>query len=141
MPLQWGHFNVESMQETYLLTQGPRRESLFDTGTFQGFGYQDFGTSDIGGVTAGPVWIMDRTKEQKDYLLTEDEEEDGEVERRLEVLEKAQDKFHWGLEEVIRVIPDMVKLKLHSCSGLSSASSEQEVLQVNPGGIMFHAFL
>ncbi|KAL8182699.1 UNVERIFIED_CONTAM: hypothetical protein K2H54_062201 [Gekko kuhli] len=98
--LRRGHFNMESTQEI-LLTQGPRRESLFNMGMFQGFGGQDFGTSDISGATAGPAWIMDRTKERKDHLFTEDEEEEGEVEWWLE---KAQEKFHWGLEEVLKEV-------------------------------------
>ncbi|KAL8194240.1 UNVERIFIED_CONTAM: hypothetical protein K2H54_008273 [Gekko kuhli] len=36
-----------------------------------------------------------------------DEEED-EVEQKLEMLERAQEKFHQDLEEVIRAIPEMV---------------------------------
>ncbi|KAL8163023.1 UNVERIFIED_CONTAM: hypothetical protein K2H54_002965 [Gekko kuhli] len=71
-PLRWSQFNVESTQETYLLTQGSRRDSQFDVGLFQ-----------------------------------EDEEEDD-VEQRLDTLERAQRKFNRDLEEVIQAIPDMV---------------------------------
>ncbi|KAL8186644.1 UNVERIFIED_CONTAM: hypothetical protein K2H54_003075 [Gekko kuhli] len=91
------------MQDTYLLTQGPRRESLFDTGAFQGFG-----ASKTGGVTAGQTWITDHMKEWKDYLLAENDEEEDEVDQRLSALKRAQEKFHRDLEEVIRAIPDMV---------------------------------
>ncbi|KAL8165939.1 UNVERIFIED_CONTAM: hypothetical protein K2H54_056923 [Gekko kuhli] len=91
------------MQETYLLTQGPRRESLFDMEALQGFG-----ASEAGGATAGPAWITDCMKERKDYLLTEEDKEEGEVEQRLSALEKAQGKFHQDLEAVIQTIPDMV---------------------------------
>ncbi|KAL8189796.1 UNVERIFIED_CONTAM: hypothetical protein K2H54_007294 [Gekko kuhli] len=66
----------ESTQETYSLTQGPRWESLFHTGAFQGFG-----ASETGEVTAGQAWITDRTKERKDYLLAEEEEEEDEVDQ------------------------------------------------------------
>ncbi|KAL8194238.1 UNVERIFIED_CONTAM: hypothetical protein K2H54_007872 [Gekko kuhli] len=102
------HFNVESMQETYLLTQGPRRESLFDMGTFQGFGGQTLGPRGAGEVTASQAWIMDCSKERKNYLLTEEDEEEDEVEQRLDALKRAQGKFHQHLEEVIQVFPDMV---------------------------------
>ncbi|KAL8172802.1 UNVERIFIED_CONTAM: hypothetical protein K2H54_021752 [Gekko kuhli] len=91
------------MQETYLLTQGPRWESLFNTGAFQGFG-----GSKAGGVMAGLAWITDRTKGQRNYLLIKEDEEEDKVEQRLSVLEKAQERFHWDLEEVIWVIPDRV---------------------------------
>ncbi|KAL8189785.1 UNVERIFIED_CONTAM: hypothetical protein K2H54_006275 [Gekko kuhli] len=43
-----------------------------------------------------------------EYLLPNDEEEEDDVEQCLEALERAQRKFHWDLEEVIRAIPDMV---------------------------------
>ncbi|KAL8220605.1 UNVERIFIED_CONTAM: hypothetical protein K2H54_050339 [Gekko kuhli] len=72
-PLRWSEFNVESMQETYLLTQGPRRDSQFDVGLFQ-----------------------------------EEDEEENDVEQRLDTLKRAQRKFNRDLEEVIRAIPDMV---------------------------------
>ncbi|KAL8182731.1 UNVERIFIED_CONTAM: hypothetical protein K2H54_062606 [Gekko kuhli] len=64
-------------------------------------------STETGGATAGQAWITDCTKERKDYLLTEEEEED-EVDQRLSALETAQEKFHRDLEEVIRVILDMV---------------------------------
>ncbi|KAL8186154.1 UNVERIFIED_CONTAM: hypothetical protein K2H54_065450 [Gekko kuhli] len=52
-------------------------------------------------------------KEQKDSLLAEDDEEEDEVDQRLSVLERAQEKFHRDLEEVIRAILDMVLRPLH----------------------------
>ncbi|KAL8172596.1 UNVERIFIED_CONTAM: hypothetical protein K2H54_001093 [Gekko kuhli] len=51
---------------------------------------------------------MDGSKERKGYLLTKDDEEEDELEQRLDALERAQRKFHRDLEEVIRAIPDMM---------------------------------
>ncbi|KAL8181286.1 UNVERIFIED_CONTAM: hypothetical protein K2H54_052411 [Gekko kuhli] len=79
-PLRWDHFNVESTQETYLLTQGPRRESLFNMGMSQGFGGQTWGPSGVGGATAGQAWITECLKEREYYLLAEKDEEEDEVE-------------------------------------------------------------
>ncbi|KAL8172684.1 UNVERIFIED_CONTAM: hypothetical protein K2H54_007973 [Gekko kuhli] len=81
--LQWSQFNMESTQETYLLTQGPRRDSQFDMGLFSNLSSQE-------------------------YLLPNDEEEEDDVEQCLDALKRAQRKFHRDLEEVIRAIPDMV---------------------------------
>ncbi|KAL8174527.1 UNVERIFIED_CONTAM: hypothetical protein K2H54_048227 [Gekko kuhli] len=103
-PLRWGHFNVESTQEIYLLTQGPRRESLFNVGPR--IWQPDFGTKRSWWAHASQAWITDRLKEHKEILLTEEEEE--EVEQRLGALERTQEKFHRDLEEVIRVILGMV---------------------------------
>ncbi|KAL8182846.1 UNVERIFIED_CONTAM: hypothetical protein K2H54_003480 [Gekko kuhli] len=100
-PLRQDNFNMESTQEIYLLTQGPRRESLFDMGTFQGFGGQTLGPSGVGGVTTGQAWITKWLEERKDYLLAEEDEKEDEVEQRLGVLEGAQGKFQRDLEEVI----------------------------------------
>ncbi|KAL8172698.1 UNVERIFIED_CONTAM: hypothetical protein K2H54_009216 [Gekko kuhli] len=95
-PLQWSQFNMESMQETYLLTQGPRRDSQFDMGLFQGFSSQAPGQSRAVGAAASRAWITECLKEHKDYLLLEDDVEEDDVEQHLDVLERAQRKFHKG---------------------------------------------
>ncbi|KAL8221175.1 UNVERIFIED_CONTAM: hypothetical protein K2H54_060540 [Gekko kuhli] len=125
-PLRWDHFNVESMQETYLLTQGPRRESLFDMGTSQGFGGQTLGPSGVGGATADQAWITERLKECKDYLLAAEDEEEDEVEQRLGVLKRAQGKFHQDLEEVIQAIPDTVVRALQAERGAQPALVQRD---------------
>ncbi|KAL8199235.1 UNVERIFIED_CONTAM: hypothetical protein K2H54_037761 [Gekko kuhli] len=106
--MQWSQFDMQSTQETYLLTQGPRRESLFDSELFLGLVGQAAGPSRVGGASASRAWIMERSKERKDYLLTKGNEEKDGVNQRLDALERTQGKFCWDLEEVIRAIPDMV---------------------------------
>ncbi|KAL8170123.1 UNVERIFIED_CONTAM: hypothetical protein K2H54_064163 [Gekko kuhli] len=65
--------------KTYLLTQGPRRDSQFDTGLFQSLDGQVPRQSGAVGVGASRAWITERSNECKDYLLPkEDEEEDVE---------------------------------------------------------------
>ncbi|KAL8174587.1 UNVERIFIED_CONTAM: hypothetical protein K2H54_049475 [Gekko kuhli] len=107
-PLQWSQFNMESTQKTYLLTQGPKRYSQFDTGLFQSLGGQIPRQSGAMGMTASRAWITEHLKERKDYLLPENDEEEDEVEHCLDTLERAKRKFNRDLEEVIQAIPDMV---------------------------------
>ncbi|KAL8175772.1 UNVERIFIED_CONTAM: hypothetical protein K2H54_007417 [Gekko kuhli] len=126
-----GPFQCGVYTETYLLTQGPRREGLLDTGTFQGLGGQVFRASRASEATAGQAWITDRTKEWKDYLLTEEDEED-EVEQRLGVLEKAQGMFTRDLGEVIRAIPDMVVCAIRAERDAQQALG-QDAQQQAPG--------
>ncbi|KAL8221335.1 UNVERIFIED_CONTAM: hypothetical protein K2H54_066060 [Gekko kuhli] len=115
--LRWSQFNVELTQETYLLTQGPRRDSQFDMGLFPNFGGQVPGQSGVEEVAANRAWIMERSKDCKEYLLPKDEEEEDDVEQCPDALERAQKKFHWDLEEVIRAIPDMVVQVLQAARG------------------------
>ncbi|KAL8182682.1 UNVERIFIED_CONTAM: hypothetical protein K2H54_061696, partial [Gekko kuhli] len=89
---------MELMQETYLLTQRPRRDSQFDTGLFHGFGGQAPGQSRAVGAAASRAWIMEHSKERKDHLLLEDDKEDD-VGKCLDALERARRKFHQDLEE------------------------------------------
>ncbi|KAL8177433.1 UNVERIFIED_CONTAM: hypothetical protein K2H54_004917 [Gekko kuhli] len=74
----------------------------------ESFGSQVPKQSGAAGVATSQAWITDRSKECKDYLLPEDDEEEDEVEQHLDTLKKAQRKFHRDLEEVIRAILDMV---------------------------------
>ncbi|KAL8182849.1 UNVERIFIED_CONTAM: hypothetical protein K2H54_003639 [Gekko kuhli] len=66
------------------------------------------GQSGAIGVAAGHDWVTGRLKVCQDYLLPEGEEEEDDVELRLDTLKRAQGKFHQDLEEVIRAILDMV---------------------------------
>ncbi|KAL8199234.1 UNVERIFIED_CONTAM: hypothetical protein K2H54_037728 [Gekko kuhli] len=77
-------------------------------GTSKGFDSQVSRPSGAGGAATNWAWITDCSKEHTDYLLTKEDEEEDEVEQRLDALERAQEKFHQDLEEKIRVIPDMV---------------------------------
>ncbi|KAL8220595.1 UNVERIFIED_CONTAM: hypothetical protein K2H54_050207 [Gekko kuhli] len=116
-PLRWSQFNVESMQETYLLTQGPRRDSQFDMGLFPNLGSQVPRQSGAGGVAASRAWITEQLKDRKEYLLPDDKEKEDDVEQCLDALERAQRKFHQDLE-IIRAIPDMaVRVRVTSGEG------------------------
>ncbi|KAL8215403.1 UNVERIFIED_CONTAM: hypothetical protein K2H54_000959 [Gekko kuhli] len=84
-PLRWSQFNMESTQETYLLTQGPRRDTQFDVGLFQGLGSQVPGLSGAMGANGGQAWITERSKERKQYLLPEEDEEEDDVNLSMKV--------------------------------------------------------
>ncbi|KAL8162982.1 UNVERIFIED_CONTAM: hypothetical protein K2H54_002576 [Gekko kuhli] len=101
-PLWWGHFNPESTEDMYVLTRGPWRDSLFEPGLCDHFGYSQFGVMDE---MAGQRWVMDSTQERSDRRLLE--EEDYNVDAWVEALERGQQEMKRDLEEVVLAIPDM----------------------------------
>ncbi|KAL8163024.1 UNVERIFIED_CONTAM: hypothetical protein K2H54_003021 [Gekko kuhli] len=98
-PLWWGHFNPDSTEEMYVLTRGPRRDSWFDVGLCEDVGYPQY-------EVAGQRWVTDCTQERSDCCLKEDEEYD--VDARVEALERGQQEMRRDLEEVILTIPDIM---------------------------------
>ncbi|KAL8190347.1 UNVERIFIED_CONTAM: hypothetical protein K2H54_048894 [Gekko kuhli] len=100
---QWGHFHPESTAETYLLTEGPRRDSRWDP---QGhMAYQTL-HGDAGGETS-LVWLKlwqggMRTPPAKQVIVEDDNEEDEDDQwtNRLANLERDQDNILRNLEEV-----------------------------------------
>ncbi|KAL8220614.1 UNVERIFIED_CONTAM: hypothetical protein K2H54_050601 [Gekko kuhli] len=95
VPLCWAHFNPLLTEETYMLMQGPWRDSRYDLGLTEDYGFH------IPGEMPGQRWVTDRAREWID------QEEDG-VEIRLVALERSQQEIKCNLEEVILAIPDMV---------------------------------
>ncbi|KAL8186623.1 UNVERIFIED_CONTAM: hypothetical protein K2H54_001445 [Gekko kuhli] len=101
-PLQWGYFNPESTEETYVLTRGPQRNSRFELGLCDDFGYPQFGVT---GEMASQKWVMGRTQERSDCGLLEEEYD---VDAQVKALEWGQQDMKRDLKEVILDVPDMV---------------------------------
>ncbi|KAL8190348.1 UNVERIFIED_CONTAM: hypothetical protein K2H54_048906 [Gekko kuhli] len=91
--LQWGHFNPESTEETYILTHGPQRDSRFNMGLYEDPGYPLYRATEE---VTGCMWISDRTRECSDRRLME---EGYEVDARVKVLERGQQEIKRDLEK------------------------------------------
>ncbi|KAL8178394.1 UNVERIFIED_CONTAM: hypothetical protein K2H54_044321 [Gekko kuhli] len=101
-PLQWSHFNLDSTEETYVLTRGPQWNSRFDAGLGEDIGYPQY-------EVASQRWVTDHTQECSDRRLEEDKEYS--VGAQTEVLERGQQEMKRDLNEVILTIPDMDLIK------------------------------
>ncbi|KAL8170076.1 UNVERIFIED_CONTAM: hypothetical protein K2H54_062866 [Gekko kuhli] len=94
-PLRWGHFNPDSTEEMYVLTRGPQRDSQFELGLCENYGYPQYG---MPGEVADQRCVTEGTRERSDcWFLQKDYDADA----CIKALEQGQREMKRDLDEVI----------------------------------------
>ncbi|KAL8177455.1 UNVERIFIED_CONTAM: hypothetical protein K2H54_006891, partial [Gekko kuhli] len=123
--LQWGHFHPDSTEETYVLTQGPRRDSCFDM--------RDPLPYPLPRVRPDRQWVTSHTQEQRGRHLEKGEDEDDDFGTWLEALERGQQRMQRNIEEVVLTIPNLVIRALRAEREAEQArGSQQQQQQASP---------
>ncbi|KAL8199248.1 UNVERIFIED_CONTAM: hypothetical protein K2H54_038513 [Gekko kuhli] len=127
---QWGHFHSETTVETYLLTEGHRRDSRRDSqGQVMGQTLQGEATRDTSSVWMEPrQGGGTRTPPEEQMIVEEDnrEEEEDLWATHLANLERGQHNIQRNLEEVMLTIPEIVIRTLHVEREVERQGREQQ---------------
>ncbi|KAL8221652.1 UNVERIFIED_CONTAM: hypothetical protein K2H54_073483 [Gekko kuhli] len=119
---QWGHFNPGSTMETYILTEGPRRDSRWDPKTQGGYQASSYSTDPGGSLEGSSSEWYEQAPDGCEGTPAEIEvpmegatggveDEDDLWMRRLATLEANQVKIQRHLEEVMMTISEMVNIE------------------------------
>ncbi|KAL8221255.1 UNVERIFIED_CONTAM: hypothetical protein K2H54_062249 [Gekko kuhli] len=115
---QWGHFNPGSTTETYLLTEGPCRESPWDLPGDSGYQASGFSTNPGGSEDSLARWYKELSEGRTRVVakievpvegpIRGGDDEDDLWMRRMAAIETGQLNLQRHLEEVVRAILEMV---------------------------------